>query len=121
MKPIDRQEYVALCRSRWSDWCLADARRNFAEFEELSARLEPFLRDYAHDPCMEDVTGKCHNPDGTLTALLWKLQDVLQENKSCLHPFLDFNEDSQTIFLRRGLLFYCQLLLRGNRDRERAG
>lgn len=61
---------------------------------------------------LEDVSGKCHNPDGTLTALLWKMQEAWQPDKSCLYPLLDFCEHYQRVFLRRGLVIYCSMLLR---------
>lgn len=112
MKPIDRAEYLVLCRARWDGWCLADARRNFADFVEIHDQLVEAMKSFHHDPLQRDINDKCLNPGGTLTAFLWKLQSAIEENKSSLYPLMDFNESSQTVFLRRGLIAYCTLVLR---------
>lgn len=110
--PMDRAHYVAECEKRWFGPALADARRNWRDFHELKPTLVAALREYRRDPMQEDISGKCLNPDGTLTAFLWRLQESLEPNRSCLHPLLDFEERHQKIFLRRGLIIYCTMLLR---------
>jgi hypothetical protein len=67
---------------------------------------------YHRDPVQEDQSGKCHNPDGTLTAFLWQLQLAIQPDRSCLSPLLDFCEHYQRVFLGRGLIIYCSMILR---------
>lgn len=108
----DRALYVAECAQRWHGPALADARRNWRDFEELKPALAAWLRSYHLDPFQEHISGVKLNPEGTLTAFLWTLQERLQPNRSCLHPFLDFEERHQKIFLRRGLLIYCAQILR---------
>lgn len=109
---MDRQTYNAECAQRWEGPALNDARRNWGHFEELRPLLEPALRAYLRDPSLEDVRGVKHNPEGTLTAMLWKLQESMQPDGSRLSPLLDFEERYQKVFLRRGLVPYCKLLLR---------
>lgn len=109
---LDRAHYVAECEKRWHGAALQNARRNWRDFQELRPELLEALRSYRRDPMQTDIGGKCHNPDGTLTAFLWKLQEALQPSRSCLHPLLDFEEHFQKIFLRRGLIIYCSMILR---------
>lgn len=105
--------YISECEARWHGPALRDARSNWTAFEELKPVLTEALLAYHRDTQLEDVTGRLHNPDGTLTSYLWKFQDTLQSDKSCLHPLLDFEEHYQKVFLRRGLLIYCAMILRG--------
>lgn len=109
---ISRAEYVELCKSRWHGTALADALANFADFEEINEQLVDALRSFKRDPWQKDIADRCLNPDGTLSAFLWKLQTSITPDRSCLYPLLDFEEHFQQVFLRRGLLFYCQLILR---------
>lgn len=109
---IDRAEYLALCQSRWHGVHLGDARGNFADFEEIHDQLVEALRAFKRDPWQKDIADRCLNPDGTLTAFLWKLQSAITPDRASLWPLLDFEEHFQQVFLRRGLIFYCQLALR---------
>lgn len=105
-------DYLDECRKRWHGDCLWDARQNWHDWKLMHDQLETALREYHRNPQQEGVGGDCHNPDGTLTSFLWKLQTSWQPDKSCLRPFLDFCDHYQTIFLRRGLVIYCSLVLR---------
>ena len=107
MTPEDRAHYNEQCELRWSGGPLRDAKRNWHHWLELHDDLENQLRRYKRDP---QVHG--YNPDGTLTSFLWKLQDAWQPDKSCLFPLLDFCDHYQRIFLRRGLLIYCTMVLK---------
>jgi len=69
------------------------------------------MRQFRRDPFQTDLNGKCHNPTGHLTEFLWKLAEAVNEDKSRLYPFLDFEEHHQKVFLRRGLVIYCKLIL----------
>jgi hypothetical protein len=109
--------YRTRCEERWHGPALQDAWANWHAFEEIKPALTEALAAFHRDPFLADPTGKCHNPDGNLTALLWKLQGALNPDPHSLHPLLDFEEHYQKIFLRRGLLIYCELILR---EMERA-
>ena len=109
---FDRAAYLTECEKRWYGPALRDARANWSDFQELKPTLTEALRKYRHDPCLEDLSGKLHNPDGTLGSFLWRLQESLEPNRSCLLPLLDFEEHYQRVFLRRGLIIYCTMLLR---------
>ncbi len=104
---MNRAAYIEKCERRWHGECLSDARRNWNLFhghhEELTAILLPYLRD----PGVQDVHGKFHNPDYTLTSWLWKCSEA-DENRW----IWDFCEHYQTCHLRRGLIAYCEQLLR---------
>lgn len=108
---IDKLVYTKRCRFRWSGEYLHDAISNWDHFETLKDDLVAALRKWKHNPFMQDAGGKCHNPHGTITSMLWILQDAWQPNKSCLNPLLDFCEGTQRIHLRRGLIYYCNLIL----------
>lgn len=108
---ISRDRYLELCRRRWSGPALADAQRNWRAWDDLRDTLEPALRRFNRDSFFEDCEGTCHNASGTLSGFLWMLQESLQESASHLHPFLDFEEHHQKVFLRRGLRIYCGLML----------
>lgn len=107
----DRKQYVADCAARWSGPALADAKMNWNHFASLLPVLTEALKEFRRDPFLKDLTGKLHNPDGTLTAMLWNLQANLEPDKSSLYPLLDFEEHFQKIFLKRGLIFYCKQIL----------
>lgn len=108
---MDREAYINECKNRWHGAALQDARRNWNRWEELRSQLLDSMRDFKRNPTLFDGR-KHHNPDGTLTAYLWKLQDAYQADKSRLDPFIDFEEHFQKVFLRRGLVIYCTGLLR---------
>lgn len=99
------------CRNRWSGEAFKDARHNFADWRDLHETLEEQMHVFKRNPGLRDMNGKYHNPSCTLTDFLWKLQESLTPDKSCLSPLLDFEEYFQKVFLRRGLIIYCSLLL----------
>lgn len=109
---FSRTTYVAECGRRWSGEALRDAIHNWNHWQELQTDLLEAMRQFHRNPMLQDVSGKCHNPDGTLTALLWKMQEAWQPDKSRLSPLLDFCDHFQKVFLRRGLVIYCSMLLR---------
>jgi hypothetical protein len=112
MPQVDRAEYRRLIAARWTGDALRDAARNHKAFAEIHDQLTDAMRAFARDPWKKDIHDRCLNPDGTLTAYLWKLQEAIQPDKSCLYPLLDFCEHWQKCHLRRGVLQYCQLILR---------
>lgn len=108
---MNRAAYIEECRRRWYGPAFKDACRNWHHFRSIHLALEEAMRTFRRDPFLEDLHGKQHNPDGTLTAFLWKLQESLQPDPSCLGPLLDFEEGYQKVFLRRGLIPYCHQVL----------
>lgn len=108
---VDRAVYRERCDARWGGMALRNARGNWHTWAEIHDNLESAMRTFARNPQMEDLTGKAHNPAGTLTDFLWKLQSAIEPNQSCLYPLLDFEEHFQRVFLRRGLIVYCTLIL----------
>lgn len=104
--------YKARCADRWYGLALNNALANWDHWEGMKPTLVEALTAFHRDPQLEDAAGMRHNPDGTLTAMLWKLQTALQPDNSRLGPLLDFEEHWQKIFLSRGLIIYCDLLLR---------
>lgn len=117
MKP-DRKEYVALCSARWYGLSLSNARRNFVIWESLHESLRDLAIAFNRDCWAKDLSGKCHNSDGTLTGYCWLMSDAFGGAKGSIGPLLDFEENFQKVFVARGLLFYLQLVLR---DLERDG
>jgi hypothetical protein len=109
---LDRSKYIELCRQRWSGIYYSDANRNWHDFEEINEDLVDGMREFRRNPTQEDIFGRHHNETGSLNGFLWNLQVALEPDRSCLRPLLDFNDDSQTVFLRRGLIAYCTLILR---------
>ena len=85
--------------------------RNFADFEPLKPTLLEALHDLRRDPFLKDLAGKFHNSEGTISGMLWNLQTNLNPDRSSLWPLLDFEEHHQKVFLRRGLVVYCGILL----------
>lgn len=108
---LSRAKYAEECEKLWAGFALRDAQKNWPHFQQYRLVLTEALKQFDKDPFLKDLTGKFHNPDGTLTAMLWSLQATLQPDKSRLDPFLDFEETFQTVFLRRGLKIYCKMLL----------
>lgn len=103
----DRKAYLDECAMRWDGPALMDARRNWRIFEEAHDALVAILVPYLRDNWIKDISGKCHNPDGTLTAWLWKCS-ADQEN----WWIWDFCEHYQKCHLRRGLIAYAKQVIR---------
>ena len=109
-----RANYKASVKERYGGkprWCIQDALDNWFDFEEHRDQFIAWTEHYHLDPWFM-VGDKCHNPRGTLSAMVDLMQVAIQPDRSYLHPCLDFNEDSQTVFIRRGLLCYLTLLLK---------
>lgn len=105
---VSRKEYMADVALRWHSEPLNNARRNWRTFQDHHDELCAILVPYVRDDCVEDMSGKCHNPDGTLTAWLWKNC----EGES--NPWIwDFCEHYQKVHLRRGIIQYCKQILSG--------
>lgn len=102
----DRAAYLIACGQRWSGAQLSDARRNWRVFEENNESIVAVLAPYLRDNFCEDLGGKKHNPEGTLTAWLWKCSDC-PEN----WWVWDFCEHYQKCHLRRGLIEYCKQVI----------
>jgi hypothetical protein len=100
----DRKAYNAECAMRWHGEPLRDARHNWHTFEAHHAELVEILKPYLRDNVCEDLSGKMHNPDGTLTAWLWKNSEA--------NPWLwSFCEHYQKCHLARGLIAYCKQVI----------
>lgn len=108
---MNREAYKERCRVRWSREAYRDAMHNWCDFQELHATLEKHLREFVENPMLKYGEDKFYNPDGTLSSFLYHLQTVIQPDRSYLSPLLDFEEHYQTVFLRRGLVFYCEQIL----------
>lgn len=106
---VDRKEYVNRCRQRWHGFALRDALSNYATYKKHHDYLIEAMREYLKNPGQHDGAEKWYNPSGNLTSFLWNCQKAI--NPSGLYPFLDFEEHFQKVFLRRGLLIYCELIL----------
>lgn len=109
---LDRAAYMAECEKRWSGPALQDARSNWSFFKELGDDLIESLRVYASNPFLADVAGREHNPTGRLADFLWSQQAAWNPDRRSLYPFLDFEERHQKVFLKRGLLIFCEMILR---------
>lgn len=107
----DKAVYKERCGHRWGGDAYRNAVGNWKLWREIHDDLEKALRVFARNPEMEDMGGKAHNPDGTLTAFLWKLQEAWEPNRGRLYPLLDFCERYQTVHLGRGLVIYCAMVL----------
>jgi len=107
-----KKSYRAKCEQRWYGLALRDALANWKLWKEMDDYLRTAMREYLRNSGQVDATGNYHNPDHTLTGFLWNCQTALQKSKSSLYPFLDFEEHYQKIFLKRGLLIYCESILR---------
>jgi hypothetical protein len=100
--PLDREAYVARCRMRWHGPALADAIGNWKLWQEIRPKLNEAMLRY-RAPGQWD----------TLTDFLWKLQREITPDMSNLWPLLDFCDHHQKIHLGRGLLIYCEFILKG--------
>lgn len=109
---MDRTAYFAECVNQWDGDQLQDALGNWETWQELHDDLLGAMRKFRSNPSMRDLSGKYHNPKGTLAALLWSMQEAWQPDNRRLDPLLDFCEHYQRVFLRRGLVIYCTMLLR---------
>jgi hypothetical protein len=98
--PVNRQAYVERCRMRWERPYLQDAFTNFRHFEKIRPQLMQALLAAYPDHC------------GGLASFLWTLQEKIQPDNSRLDPLLDFCNGTQKVHLRRGLVFYCEDLLK---------
>lgn len=98
--PITRERYVEACSRRWHGTHLKDALGNWRTWRKWHEALEKALPRY--------VAGE----SGTLTEFIWKLQAEVEADRASLYPFLDFEEHFQRVFVRRGLLIYCGMILR---------
>ena len=103
--------YKASCRERYHSWTLRDARENWEIFEEQRETFRSWCDHYRRDPQMM-VGAKAHNPQGTLASMVWVMQVAIEPDRSRLCPCLDFEENFQTVFIRRGLMIYLTLLLK---------
>jgi hypothetical protein len=101
---MQRSEYLKRCRARYAGQALADARMNFAHFADIQQDLREILAAYRRDPWLCDLAGRCHNPSGSIQGALWQYADSLGS-------IADFEEHFQCLFLRRGLVIYCELLM----------
>jgi hypothetical protein len=103
--------YKNKCRERWHGVALNDAISNWSLWKEWREYLVEAMNRFLHNPYQKDLGGKCHNPEGSLYQFLWNCQAAIQPDNRRLDPFLDFEEHYQKIFLRRGLLIYCEDLI----------
>lgn len=92
---------------RWTGDALRDARANLQGFQAHHEDIVAILRPYFADPGCVDLSGKFHNPDYALSSWLWACS-----NHPDNHWIWDFCEHYQRCHLRRGLLFYCEQILR---------
>ena len=100
-----RKDYVIECRKRWSGDCLRDALANRTTWVEHSETIKSVVRMWMADMMVRDLSGRARNPQGSLDAWLWLC--------SRSHPWMvDFEENFQRFFLRRGLRQWCRLLMR---------
>lgn len=106
-----RANYLASCRDRYCGWPLVNAAKAWSDFEEHRPAFLSWMEHYKADPILR-VGDKCHNPEGTLSALVWVMQTSLNPDRSCLSPCLDFHDRSQKVFVRHGLIIYLTLLLK---------
>lgn len=90
---------------RWDGEAFLDAVKNWIVFEDHHEDIVGILAPYLRDCWVSGVGGEMHNPEGTLTAWLWKC--------SAAHSFIwDFCEHYQRAHLRRGLIAYCKQVIR---------
>ena len=103
----DRKAYIDECAMRWDGECLRDARRNWQLFEEHYDELVAILTPYLRDSGVQDIAGKYHNPDHTLTSWLWTCSNAEGNGWTW-----DFCEHYQKCHLRRGLIAYAKQVIR---------
>ena len=106
-----RDNYKASCRERYHSQWLADALANWEIFEEHRDTFRAWCSHYRRDACLY-IGAKAHNPQGTLSSMVWVMQVAIEPDRSRLWPCLDFEEHFQTAFIRRGLMIYLTLLLK---------
>jgi len=104
------KEYKEKCASRWDGPALRDAIDNWKTWREMHAYLVGAMKLYVRNPTQQDINGKHHNESGTLRDFLWNCQMALQPDRSRLDPLLDFEERYQKVFLKRGLVIYCEYI-----------
>ncbi len=105
------ENYRASCHERWHGVPLLNALDDWEDYQEHRATFTAWCEHYKRDPQMF-VGQKAHNPEGTLSSMVWVMQTAIEPDQSRLHPCLDFEEHFQTVFIRRGLLIYLTLLLK---------
>lgn len=110
VEPCTIGNYKAKVQERYHSWTLQDAMRNWHDFEEHRETFAAWAKHYARDPWLE-INGKPHNPEGTIGSMIWVMQQAIEPDRSRLHPCLDFDEDLQKCFIRRGLYIYMELLI----------
>lgn len=101
-----RDEYIAACRQRWMGEQLDNAFRNFWAYQRMHRKLRAAMPEFR----------RCHR---SLHSFLWDLQERWNPDRSRLDPLLDFCDHYQRVFLRRGLIIYCQMLLNDSQNRHR--
>lgn len=106
-----RANYVESCRLRYHGQFLRDAVDNWGDYEEQRETFDSWIQHYSRDPYLR-VGDKSHNPQGTLTEMIWLMQTAINPDRSCLFPCLDFNDHHQSVHIRRGLIQYLTLLLK---------
>ena len=107
---MELKNYKEKCRQRWYGAALFDSIENWKRWEENKEYLIEAMRHFVHNPFQSDGN-KCYNSDGSLYSFLWNCQAAIQPDKRRLDPFLDFEEYYQKVFLRRGLIIYCEGLI----------
>ena len=108
---MTRDEYNKRCAQRWYGFALREALSDWNTWREMHEYLEEAMRQFLRNSGQVDQNGKYHNPSHSLRGFLWNCQAALQPSRSRLDPFLDFEEHYQKIFLRRGLIIYCEGIL----------
>jgi len=99
LKVPTHDEYKVRCRQRWRGPALRDALNNWIDWSDLNTDLTKAMAFW-----------KAHGTT-SLSEYLWELQRAWQPEPSRLDPLLDFEEHFQKVFLRRGLVIYCELIL----------
>lgn len=101
-----QQTYRDECAKLWDREALRNALANWILFQRHHANLVAILRPYLADSMVPDLAGTYQNPEGTLTAWLWKCS-AAPENSW----IWDFCEHYQKCHLSRGLIIYCKMLI----------
>lgn len=105
------KQYRQRCVQRWYGPALYDARANWSYWNDLKPHLLEAMRSFHADRFQQTMDEKYQNPTGTLTDFIWKLQKCFDADGAPIY-LIDFEERYQQCFLKRGLLIYCELLLR---------
>lgn len=106
-----RSNYNASVKERYRGYYLRQAMSHWGDFEEHREVFNAWVEHYKRDPWLNDGQ-KSHNPQGTLSEMIWLMQTAIQPDRSVLFPCLDFNEQHQNVHIRRGLIQYLTLLLK---------